>query len=379
VTYSGVSAVFTPASTLAAGTTYTATVTTGARDLAGNALASDYVWSFTTGAAVDTTPPTVISTDPADGATGVLTNTTVSATFSEAMNPLTITTATVTLKQGATAVLGTVNYAGVTAVFTPASILADGTTYTATVTTGAKDLAGNALASDYVWSFRTLVTIPSGPPAVGLGLAGNFAVLSKAGITNVPTSAIVGSIGASPITGAAIGVTCAEVTGTIYAVNAAGPAPCTVIDPVMLTTAVSNMETAYTDAAGRPPGVGPNLNLGGGTVAGQTLVPGTYTWGSNVSITTDLTLNGGPTDVWLFQISGTLNLSTGRQIILTGGAQASNVFWQVAGAVTLFPGSHFEGTILAQTNIAMQTGASIHGRLLAQTGVTLQQNAVTIP
>jgi hypothetical protein len=147
----------------------------------------------------------------------------------------------------------------------------------------------------------------------------------------------------------------------------------------MLTTAVSNMETAYTDAAGRPPGVGPNLNLGGGTVAGQTLVPGTYTWGSNVSITTDLTLNGGPTDVWLFQISGTLNLSTGRQIILTGGAQASNVFWQVAGAVTLFPGSHFEGTILAQTNIAMQTGASIHGRLLAQTGVTLQQNAVTIP
>jgi len=220
---------------------------------------------------------------------------------------------------------------------------------------------------------------PLGPPPVLLGLAANFADLSKAGITDVPSSAIIGSIGASPISGAAIGVTCAEVTGTIFSVNAAGPAPCSVIDPVMLTTAVSNMETAYTDAAGRPAGVGPNLNLGAGTVAGQTLVPGTYTWGSNVTITTDLTLNGGPADVWIFQITGTLDLSPNMKVILTGGALPKNIFWQVAGAVTLFPGSHFEGNILAKTNIAMQTGASINGRLLAQTGVSLQQNAVTIP
>jgi uncharacterized protein YjdB len=220
---------------------------------------------------------------------------------------------------------------------------------------------------------------PQGPPAVGLGLAGNFAGLSKAGITDVPSSAITGNIGASPISGAAIGVTCAEVTGTIYAVDAAGPAPCAVIDPVMLTTAVSNMETAYTNAAGRPAGVGPNLNLGAGTVAGQTLVPGTYTWGSNVTITTDLTLNGGPNDVWIFQITGTLNISPNMKVILTGGALPKNIFWQVAGAVTLLTGSHFEGNILAQTNIAMQTGASINGRLLAQTGVSLQSNAVTIP
>jgi hypothetical protein len=147
----------------------------------------------------------------------------------------------------------------------------------------------------------------------------------------------------------------------------------------MLTTAVSNMETAYTAAAGRPAGVGPNLNLGAGTVAGQTLVPGTYTWGSNVTITTDLTLNGGPNDVWLFQITGTLNLSPNMKVLLTGGALPKNIFWQVAGAVTLLTGSHFEGNILAQTNIAMQTGASINGRLLAQTGVSLQSNAVTIP
>ena len=243
-------------------------------------------------------------------------------------------------------------------------------TATITATSGAK--SGSA-------TMTVPAAAPLGPPPVLLGLAGNFAGLTKAGITDVPSSAITGSIGASPITGAAIGVTCAEVTGTIYAVNAAGPAPCAVIDPVMLTTAVSNLETAYTDAAGRPAGVGPNLNLGAGTVAGQTLVPGTYTWGSAVTITTDLTLNGGPNDVWLFQITGTLDLSANKNIILTGGALPKNVFWQVAGAVTLFPGSHFEGTILAKTNIAMQTGASINGRLLAQTGVSLQQNAVTIP
>jgi hypothetical protein len=325
----------------------------------------------------------VILTVPANGATGVLTNTKISATFSEAMDPLTITTATFTLKQGATVWSGTVAYSGVTAVFTPGTNLLASSTYTATITTEAKDLAGNALASDYVWSFTTVTPPPPGPPlgppAVGLGLAGNFAGLTKAGITDVPSSAITGNIGASPITGAAIGVTCAEVTGTIYSVDAAGPAPCAVIDPVMLTTAVSNMETAYTAAAGRPAGVGPNLNLGAGTVAGQTLVPGTYTWGSNVTITTDLTLNGGPNDVWLFQITGTLNLSPNMKVLLTGGALPKNIFWQVAGAVTLLTGSHFEGNILAQTNIAMQTGASINGRLLAQTGVSLQSNAVTIP
>ena len=146
-----------------------------------------------------------------------------------------------------------------------------------------------------------------------------------------------------------------------------------------MTTAVSNMEAAYTDAAGRTPGVGPFLNVGGGTVAGQTLAPGVYTWGSNVTITTDLTLSGGANDVWIFQITGTLGIDTDKKIILAGGAQAKNIFWQVSDAVTLKPGSHFEGNILAQTNIAMQTGATLNGRLLAQTAVTLDANTVSAP
>ncbi|MFM9437404.1 uncharacterized protein YjdB [Janthinobacterium sp. CG_23.3] len=222
------------------------------------------------------------------------------------------------------------------------------------------------------------VTAALGPAAVILGGAGNFAILSKTGVTNVPTSSVTGNVGTSPISGAFIGITCTEVNGIIYAVDAAGPA-CAVADPVLLTAAVSDLETAYTDAAGRPAGVGPFLNLGAGTVANQTLVAGTYTWGSNVTIPTNLTLVGGPNDVWIFQINGKLNISPNMRVVLSGGAQAKNIFWQVTGAVTLDTNSHFEGNILAQTNIAMLTGASLNGRTLSQTATTLQQNTVVKP
>ena len=233
----------------------------------------------------------------------------------------------------------------------------------------AKDLS----AADVSQVFSAL-----GVSGSSLGAAGNFAILTKAGITDVPTSIIAGNIGTSPISGAAIGVTCAEVTGTIYSADAAGPS-CKLTDATLLTTAVANMETAYTDAAGRPAGVGAKLNVGAGTVAGQTLAPGVYTWGSNVTITTDLALNGGANDVWIFQITGTLDMSSNMRVILSGGALAKNVIWQVADVVTLGTGSHFEGIVLAQKNIAMRTGASITGRLLAQTAVSLQSNTVTQP
>jgi hypothetical protein len=229
--------------------------------------------------------------------------------------------------------------------------------------------------------FFTMTAIagpPPNPPVVNLGTAGNFVILSKAAITDVPPSDITGNIGASPITGAAIGVTCPEVTGIIFEVDAAGPA-CAVTAASLLTTAVLDMETAYTDAAGRAPSSAATTNVGGGTLAGLTLTRGVYQWGTDVTITTDLTLNGAANDVWIFQVNGTLDMATNMSVILTGGAQAKNVFWQVTGAVTLGPGSDFAGTILAQTNIAMQTGATLNGRALAQTEVTLDQNTVTIP
>jgi hypothetical protein len=212
--------------------------------------------------------------------------------------------------------------------------------------------------------------------AVNLGLAASFSILSKSGITDVPSSVITGDIGTSPITGAAILVTCAEVTGITYSVDAAGPA-CEVINPTRLTTAVSNMQTAYTDAAGR---TNPNfLNTGAGNIGGLTLVPGLYKWTSAVTIPTNITISGGANDVWIFQVSGTLNMNSDVQVTLVGGAQAKNIFWQTSGAVTLGTSSHFEGNILSQTGINLQTSASINGRLLAQTAVTLQMNTVTKP
>jgi Ice-binding-like len=212
---------------------------------------------------------------------------------------------------------------------------------------------------------------------VNLGVAGNFAILSKSGITDVYKSTITGDIGSSPITGAAILVTCTEVAGTIYSVNAAGPLPCRVTNPSRLTTAVGDMQTAYTDAAGRTK---PDfVNLGAGNIGGKTLTPGLYKWTTSVVIPTNVTISGSSTDVWIFQVAGTLKMSSAMKITLSGGALAKNIFWQVAGAVTLGTTSHFEGIILGQTGINLQTGASINGRTLAQTAVTLQKSTVTRP
>ena len=212
---------------------------------------------------------------------------------------------------------------------------------------------------------------------VNLGAAGNFVILSESGITDVYKSAITGNVGTSPITGAAILVRCSEVTGAIYSVDAAGPLPCRITNARGLTSAVGAMQTAYTDAAGRS---NPKfVNLGAGNIGGLTLTPGLYNWSSAVIIPTDITISGGPNDVWIFQIAGTLNMGSAVRITLAGGARARNIFWQTAGAVTLGTTSHFEGVILSQTGINLQTGGSINGRLLAQTAVTLQMNAVTQP
>lgn len=213
--------------------------------------------------------------------------------------------------------------------------------------------------------------------AVDLRSAGNYAILSKSGITNVPPSVVTGHVGTSPITGAALLLTCSEVSGEIRTVDAAGPLPCRLTVPGKLTGNVLNMETAYDNAAGR---TNPNyVNLGAGNIGGMTLRPGLYKWTTDLIIPADVTLKGGSNEVWIFQIAGTLDLASATQIILSGGASAKNIFWQVAGAATLGTTSHFEGTILGKTGINMLTGATINGRLLAQTAVTLQQNTVVKP
>jgi hypothetical protein len=164
VTLSGTTATFTPSAPLANATTYTATITTGVTDLANNALAANYVWNFTTGAAADTTPPTVSSTTPTGSQAGVAVNVAVTATFSEAVKS--VSTTTFTLKAGTTSVAGTVTLSGTTATFNPSASLANATTYTATITTGVTDLANNALAANYVWNFTTGATADTTPPTV---------------------------------------------------------------------------------------------------------------------------------------------------------------------------------------------------------------------
>src|SRR3984957_2707000 len=188
-----------------------------------------------------------------------------------------------------------------------------------------------------------------GPATLNLKSASSFAVLTKSGVTDVPSSVITGDVGASPITGAADSLTCSEVTGKSYSVDAAGPLPCRITDPTLLTTAVKDMMTAYTDAAGRT--LPTAIDLGAGEIGGLTITPGLYKWGTGVSISTDVTLSGGPSDVWIFQIAQTLEQASAKKVVLSGGAQAKNVFWQTSGDVTIQANAQFSGVILAQTAI----------------------------
>ena len=157
----------------------------------------------------------------------------------------------------------------------------------------------------------------------------------------------------------------------VYAADYAVPTPAN------MTTAISDMEIAYTNAAGRT--LPTATELGAGNIGGMTLAPGLYKWGTGVTIPTDVTLSGGANDVWIFQIAETLDISSATSVILSGGAQAKNIFWQVAGEVTLGTTSVFNGNILCQTAIVLNTGATLNGRALAQTAVTLNANAIVKP
>ena len=338
------------------------------------------------GAAIDVTAPTVVSSTPLNKAMGQATDTSITATFSEAMAPLTINGTTFELTQDVTlpalpiAVAGTVTYAGETATFVPASPLALSTSYTATITTGATDVAGNPLATAYAWAFTTGGQ-PIGPAPVALGTAGKYAVLAESKIANAPISKITGDLGISPsaasfITGFALTKagthwTSAQVTGSLFAADNDPPTP------INLTTAVADMMLAYTDAAGRPtPGF---LNLSSGAIGGLTLAPGLYKWTSTVTIPSDVVISGAANDTWIFQISGDLTMSASKKMILDGGARAKNIVWQVAGMVDFGSTSHAEGVLLSKTAITLETGASINGRLLAQTAVNLASNTITVP
>ena len=231
--------------------------------------------------------------------------------------------------------------------------------------------------------FATVTSQAAGPAIVNLGTAGNFAILAKTGISTTGTTQIWGDIGASPIDSTAItgfGLildasgtfsTSSLVIGSVYAADYTEPTP------TMLTTAVLDMETAYTDAAGRAPDY---TNLYAGDVTGQTLTPGCYVWSTGVLVSAaGVTISGAAADVWIFQIAQDLTVENGAIVTLSGGAVASNIFWQVAGQATLGTTVAMKGVILCQTAITMSTGATLEGRALAQTAVTMDSNSVYTP
>jgi len=329
------------------------------------------------------TAPIVTSVTPPDVSPGVCPNNAlITATFSKAMNPSTIDTATFTLTSSAGSVSGMVMYNQTTnvATFTPLATLAPSIKYTATITTGAADTFGNRLAANFVWTFTTADAPCAAPSAIALGTACGFGILAATpAVTNVPTTTppgpthVTGNIGIFPaasITGFPPGTfTGSEELGTAAA-----------------ATAQNDALTAYNNA----------LNAGGGPSVGtaiiadigeQTLPPGIYKATTALGITGILTLDGStnPNGVWIFKVGSALTTAPGApatpasQVLLTGGAQANNVFWQIGSSATLGTYSLFQGTILAQASITLTTGATLDGRALALTGqIALDNNPVNV-
>jgi hypothetical protein len=243
----------------------------------------------------------------------------------------------------------------------------------------------NLLVAGVLFGFLGgLVTVSAaGPASINFGSAGTFTVLAKSGISTTGATSITGNIGVSPaaatfITGFGLIAssdatfsTTPIVVGNVYAASYTSPTPIT------LTTAVSDMETAYTDGAGRSNPTA--TELGAGNIGGLTITPGLYKWGTGVVVPSNVTLSGGANDVWIFQVAGTLTVSSGVQVILSGGAQASNVYWIVAGQTTIGTTANFNGNVLDKTAIVLNTGARLQGKALAQTAVTLDASIVTNP
>jgi Ice-binding-like/Bacterial Ig-like domain len=371
ISYSGTTVSFTPTANLAAGLLYTATITTGAKNTGGTTMANNYVWNFTTGTV---TAPKVNSTDPLNLAPSVALNKVISAIFSEAMNPLTITTSSFTLMLGTTPVTGTVNYSGTTATFTPTGGLLSGNTYTATITTVAKNPAGTPLANNYVWNFNT--TAPLGPKGVDLGTVARFGIIAGVGVSNDAGFSVINNLDVGINPGARSSITgfppAIIVNGAMYASDDVAPAGVN----AMLIQAKIDLVAAYDFcvAASSPAPATAPADLGG-----KTLAPGIYTSASTMLLQNgDLTLDaqGDANAVWIFKVgsaftsvgTGPFPSPSGGSVILAGGAQAKNVFWQVGSSATIGDYTSFKGNILAYQTITMNAYSQATGRMLARNG-----------
>ena len=396
VSYTGTTATFTPTLPLISNTIYTGTITTGAKSTVGVPLANDYIWSFTTQAL---SPPLVISTDPVNNANGVALNKIITATFNMPMDALTILTTTFTVKVGATTVLGSVTYNALTATFTPTSNLLPNTTYTATITTGAKNLAGVSLVSNYVWSFST-ITVPNLGTASIFGAFGGNAGVTNQGLNTIINNGSIGTTAASTlITGfhdsnaiyTETPLNVGNVTGSIYT---APPAPGTATSFAIASQGLLDANAAYLSIspASMPGGIDP----GAGELGGLTLAPGIYKSASGTFKISngDLTLDaqGNPNAVWIFQTAAGLTVGIAgpagaKSVIMINGALPKNVFWYVGSAATIngAGGGVMTGTIIANSGVTFSTAGNatqtvLNGRAISLVAsVTMVNTTVNVP
>lgn len=403
ISFSGSTVSFTPTIALDANTTYTATITNGAKNSTDTALLANYVWTFKTGI-----NPTIIATDPLNNAINVNLLKTITANFSVAMDPATINASSFTLKQGTTAVLGTVSYSGITASFDPTVALQEGKVYTATITIAAKNTAGIPVATNYVWNFTTTVTPPVVvlPPSISLGTAAMFGAFGgNAGITNQGLNTVInnGSLGTTAASTLVTGfhdtnaiytetpLNVGNVTGRIYT---APPAPGTATSFAVASQGLLDANAAYLSIspASKPGGIDP----GAGELGGLTLAPGVYKSASgtfkisNGNLTLDS--QGDPNATWIFQTAAGLTVGiagpTGaKSIIMKNGALAKNVFWYVGTAATIngAGGGVMVGTIIANAGVTFSTSGNaaqtvLNGRAISLVAsVTMVNTTVNVP
>ena len=410
ITYNGDDVSFVPFVDLLPGTEYTATITTGAKNLAGIALAANYIWKFTTVAPL---APTIISTNPINLTTGVVLNKVVTATFSVPMDPSTIIGANYTLKIGTTPVAGAVTYANSVAYFTPQNDLLPNTEYTATVTTGVKNVAGTAMLNDYVWKFTTRAAVAATPLFSSIfGSFGGNAGITNQGIYTVINNGSIGTTAASTlVTGfhdstgdkyTETPLNIGDVKGRIYT-----DAPPPVIfgpggpfggNAVTMAKAQEGLLAARNfynsiSPANKPGGI----TLDNDELGGRTLAPGIYKSGSSYNITTlDLTLDakGDPNAEWIFQVPTALTVgspSGARSVKLINGALARNVYWYVgtAAVINYAGGGTMVGTILANSGVTLSSPGNstnttvqtvLNGRAISLvSSVTMVNTIINVP
>lgn len=401
ISYAGTMVSFTPSSPLAENKVYTCTITTGAKNGASIGITNDYVWTFTTGLL-----PVVVSTDPANNATGVALNKTIAATFNMPMNPLTLTATTFTVKQGSTTILGTITYSGSTVTFKPSSPLVGNKVYTCTITTGAKNVAGTALVNDYVWNFTTVIpVIVTPPPAATSGLF--FGVFGgNAGITNQGLFTVVnGNIGTTAASTLVTGFK-DNTSGDVYTVTplnnglvmgeiyAAAPAPGNATKAATALAGLNAARDAYLSIspASMPGGIDP----GAGELGSLTLAPGIYKSNSGTFKITngDLTLDaqGDANAVFVFQCASALTVgdSAPSSVKLKNGALAKNVYWYVGSSAVInyAGGGVMTGNIIANSGVTLSapansTNASVttlNGRAISLvSSVTMVNTVINVP